>query len=265
MPLAIDTVGFVATNPGALAVATPSTGDSFTIRNFGQADQARLLAMGRQGATEGLVRVRSALLHDFVRGIMFTPSETPSAMLLPRGIQQQLKPQDVLTVELGGGAAEVDAGFYQVFYANLPGGSARLHMSADIMSLVKNLKPIEVDFNTAAVAGQWQDTVITATENLLHANTDYAVLGYLVDIACLAIGIKGIDTSNLRICGPGVTRSEVTANYFVELSDRSGLPTIPVINSANAGGLFLSALAVAAAAAIKGQLILAELSQTVTP
>jgi len=265
MGLAIDTVGFVATNPGALLAATASTGDSFTVRNFAQTDSAKLLALGRQGVTEGLVRVRSALLHDFVRGIMFTPSETPAAVLLPRSVSQLLHPQDVLTVELGGGAAEVDAGYFQVAYSNLPGGGARLHMLADIDSIIKNIKPVEVDFNTAAVAGQWQDTTIVTTENLLHANTDYAVLGYVVDIACLAFGIKGIDTSNLRVCGPGVVRSEVTSNYFVNLSNDTGLPTIPVINSANAGGLFASCIAVATGAAIKGQLILAELAQTVTP
>lgn len=264
MGVAIDTVGFVATNPGALAVAAPSTGDSGTVRNFAQTDSALLVELFRQGATEGLVRVRSPLLHDFVRGIMATPSETPSAILLPRRLNQNLHPQDVLTLELGGGAAEVDAGGMQIFYSNVPGAAARLHMWGDVKAIVKNVKPVEVDFNTAAIAGQWQDTAITATENLLHANTDYAVLGYIVDVAVCMFGVKGIDTSNLRVCGPGVLRSEVTSDWFAKLSDDTGLPTIPVINSANQGSIFASCLAVATGAAIKGQLILAELSQNLS-
>jgi len=107
--------------------------------------------------------------------------------------------------------------------------------------------------------------VITTTENLLHANTDYAVLGYIVDVAVCLFGVKGVDTGNLRICGPGVLRSEVTSEYFARLSDETGMPTIPVINSANQGSIFASASAVATGAAIKGQLILGQLSQTVTP
>jgi hypothetical protein len=262
---AIDTVGFAATNPGAAGLAgVPAPGDSFVVRNFAQTNNARLMAIFRQGVTEGMVRVRSALLHDFVRGIMFTPSETPAAMLMPRYATQVLHPQDVLTVEIGGGAAEVDAGAIQIFYDNVPGANARLHAWGDIAGIIKNLKPVEVDFNTAAVAGQWQDTAITTTENLLHANTDYAVLGYLVDVALVAFGVRGIDTSNLRICGPGVLRSEETTNYFVEQSIQTGLPCIPVINSANQGAIFASALAVAVGAAVKGQLILAELAQNLT-
>jgi hypothetical protein len=264
MGVAIDTISFIATNPGALAVATPATGDSGTVRNFGQTDRAIITELFRQGATEGLVRVRSPLLHDFVRGIMFTPSETPSALLLSRRLNQSLHPQDVLTLELGGGAAEVDMGGLQVFYSNLPGANARLHMWSDISSIIKNVKPLEVDFNTAATAGQWQDTAITVTENLLHANTDYAVIGFIVDVAVCMFGVKGIDTSNLRVCGPGVTRSEVTSEYFARLSDETGFPTIPVINSANQGSIFASCAAVAAGAAIKGQLILAELTQNLS-
>jgi hypothetical protein len=266
MGVAIDTVGFFATNPGAAGIAaTLATGDSSTVRNFGQQDNALLLGMFRQGATSGFVRARSPLLHDFVRGIMFTPSETPAAVLVPRRLNQRFKPQDVLTIEIGGGAAEVDAGALSIYYTNLPGASARLHMWSDLANLIKNVKPVEIDFNTAATAGQWQDTVLTTTENLLHANTDYACIGYLVDVAVDVFGLRGIDTSNLRICGPGALRSEVTTDWFAKLSDDTGLATIPVINSANVGGLFASCQAVATGAAIKGQLILAELAQSVTP
>jgi hypothetical protein len=265
MGLAIDTPAFVATNPGASAAATFATGDSGTIRNFAGTDRALLVELFRQGATEGLVAVRSALLHDAVRGIQYTPSETPSAILVPRRLNQPLRPQDTLSAFLGGGAAEVDMGGMQVMYTNLPGVNARLHMWSDLEALIQYVKIVEVDFNTAATAGQWQDTVITTTENLLHANTDYAVLGYIVDVACCLFGVKGVDTGNLRVCGPGVLRSEVTSQYFAQLSDDTGLPTIPVINSANQGAIFASCAAVATGTAVKGQLILGQLSQTVTP
>ena len=94
----------------------------------------------------------------------------------------------------------------------------------------------------------WLDTAINATEDNLHANTDYAVLGYTIDVACIAVGIKGIDTSNLRVCGPGSTSSIATGDYFWENALRENLPMIPVFNSANNAATFVSALSVAAAA-----------------
>lgn len=265
MGLAIDTVGFVATNPGASAAGTMLIGDPAAVRNFQSTDRAYIMELFRQGATEGLVAARSPLLHDAVRGVQFTPSETPSALLLPRRGNQPVKAQDTIQYFIGGGGAEVDLGGSQIWYSNLPGIAARLHMWGDLDPLIVNIEVVEVDFNTNATAGQWADTVITTTQNLLKANTDYAVLGGIVDVAVCMFGIKGPDTGNLRICMPGVVRSEVTSEYFARFSDDNGIPYIPVINSANQGSTFLSCSAVAAGAAIKGQLILAQLSQYVTP
>src|SRR5579863_1370037 len=132
MGLAIDTPAFIATNPGASAAGVFVTGDSGVIRNFAGTDRALLAELFRQGVTEGLVAVRSPLLHDAVRGVQFTPSETPSALLIPRRLLQPLRPQDTLSAFIGGGGAEVDMGAMQVWYSNLPGANARLHLWTDI-------------------------------------------------------------------------------------------------------------------------------------
>jgi hypothetical protein len=164
---------------------------------------------------------------------------------------------------VSGGSAEVEVVAPNIWYSDLGGASARLHTLGDIQGLVKTIKPLEVDWTTSGTAANWVDTVITASENLLHANTDYAVLGYITDVASLVVGIKGIDTSNLRVCGPGVTRSEVTQDWFVRQSQWTGRPWIPVFNSANQGSVFVSGAAVATSAAIKTSLILAELAHTI--
>lgn len=258
---AIDTVAFSLANPGGtFTAATAASGDSFTVRNFNIAtDAARLVKVFRQGATSGGVRILSPLLHDAVRGITILTSETPAVFAFPRETGQLLRPQDGLTVQITGGGAETDAGALQIYYSTLPGASARLFMPADILPRIIRIKPLEVDFTTNAAASGWLDTVITTTEDLTHANTDYAVLGYTTDTAGTAFGIKGIDTGNLRVCGPGSTSSIVTGDYFWEASLRDQIPYIPVFNSANKGGTFLSSFAVAAAAT-KVLLNLAELS-----
>lgn len=257
MGIAIDTIAFSATNPGAGgAVATMAPGDSATVRANNPAGKIVLDQIFRQGATEGFIRIRSPRMHDNVQGIRFIPSETPAAALMPSELSQPLFPQDNLIIEIAGGAAEVDAGAVVIYYSDLAGSEARLKMPGDVLGIIEHVVTVEVDFNTAATAGQWADTAINATFDLLRANRDYAVFGYVTDVAVDAMGIKGTDTGNYRVCGPGVLRSEVTARWFLDQSLRSGIPYIPIINSANKFNTFLSAQAVATATAVKGQLIL---------
>lgn len=262
MPLAIDSVAGFATNPGAaLAAVTAATGDSFTVRNFPATATATLEAIVRGGATSGSVQVKSPMMHDNVRGIEYTSAEDPAVFLLPRQIGQRLVPQDTLAVSVSGGGAETDLAVLRIYYSDLTGGSARLHSWGDISGIIRNIKPVEVDCVTSATVGEWTDTLITTTENLLHANTDYAVLGYVCDVAVAYVAVKGTETNNLRVGGPGTTATDDTADYFVEASDYHQTPHIPVVNSANAGGIYVSTVHNAASTDVKVQLVLAELSQ----
>jgi hypothetical protein len=266
MGMAIDCVGFSATNPGSTgAAATVLSGDSFTVRNAAAGSRVILEEMIRQGAAAGFVRVRSPLLHDNVRGIMLTTTDTPSRMLFPPDIGQSLIPLDNLIVEISGGAAEVDGGFLEIYYENALGLAARLHSPGDIIGNVKYIKPLEVDVPVGGTAFVWTDLVITTTENLVHATSDYAVLGFITDTACAAVGIKGQDTGNLRVCGWGSTDPSDTSDYFIKKSQRENRPWIPVINAANRFSTFATILTSAVAGTIKVQFILAELNTPVTP
>lgn len=262
MGLAIDSVAAsIAGAQAAFIAATLANGDSNLVRSFSSPATATLEGLFYQATTRGQIRVRSPLFHDYVRGIQFTPGESPVQFTFPREIGQQLTAQDALTLEMNGGlAAETDVMVMSIYYSNLNGASARLYQWGDIKGNIKNIKPLEVDLAASATPGQWNDVVITTTENILHANKDYAVLGYLVDNPCAAVGLRGIDTGNLRVTGPGVTRTIDTSDYYVKMSDLHGTPHIPVFNSANAGGTFVSLVEGTAAAAHKVQLICAELS-----
>lgn len=263
---AIDAVVFDATNPGAAgAAATVNSGDSFTIRNIPDSANARIDAVVRQGATEGFVEIKSPRLHDAVRGLHFITSETPSVFLLPRMTGQPVYPADTLQVTLSGGTAEVDAGAFFTYYSDLPGVSAALYTWQQISGLVRNLKAIEVDVAAQATAAAWTDTVLTTTENLLKANTYYALLGYVVDVACLAVGIKGPETGNLRFCGPGPTQSFPTSDYFVRMSELHQQPYILAFNSNNRGNLYCSTALVSTASTPKVELIVAELDRSFQP
>jgi hypothetical protein len=263
---AIDSIAsYQGTSGASLAAGTMASGDSATIRAFPESAEARLITEFYDDVTSPQPwRVRSPLLHDNVNGIQFYPGVSSPTELYPLYAQQRLRPQDTLTFEFSTAASTGKAlGGLLVYYSQLPGASARLYNPGDVLGNVKNIKPVTVNIGSGAnTAGQWYDLVITTTENLLHANTDYAVLGITLNVAVAAVAVKGIDTGNLRVAVPGGTNNPFAADYFVRLSMATGLPCIPVINAANAGSTYVSIISSAAtAAASNAQLILAELTQ----
>ena len=259
--VAIDTIIGHAANPSTTFTAvTFNTGDSGAVRSFPATDSAKIERVMRGGTTAGAVRVLSPRVHDNVRGITYTSAENPSVFNMPQMMGQQVYPQDTLAVTVTGGTAETDLAVLSIYYNNLPGSNARLHSWADINSLIQYIKPMEVDVTNSATIGTWTDTVITTTEDLLIANRDYAVLGYITDTNITVLGVKGTETGNLRIAGPGTTASDDTSSFFVDWSNNEGTPHIPVINSANKGGLFVSTADSVASSTPKVQLILALLS-----
>jgi hypothetical protein len=265
MGLAVDTIGLYAANPGSGGAApTVNSGDSLTIRAFTPSSYAGLENVYHQAATEGFIQIRSPLLHDNVRGMRFQPSETPAGLIIPEYLSEPVKPMDTLSVLMSGGTAETDAAAIQIGYDDLPGAAARLHSWGDISGLIAHIKPVAVSLTTSGTAGVWTDTVITTTEDLMEANRDYAVLGFITDVALCAVGVKGAETGNLRVCGPGILRSDLTSQFFVRQSQSMGKPRIPVFNSANRYAFYCSTLCASASATPVVQFVLAMLSQNLS-
>lgn len=266
---AIDTVGIFATAgaaspfPTALAAAP---GDSLAIRNFAAGQYAQLEALIYSAGGGQRVRLTSPNLHDNQTGITFEPAEVPAQFLVAAPFSVNLQANDTLVAQGGIAAAGTIAGALQIYYSQLPGIQARLHMWGDISGNIRNYKTVEVDLNAIAV-GAWTDTLITTTENQLHANRDYAVLGYQCSAAIDVVGVKGSATGNLRVCGPGASSTLDITEYFVYMSEQNNLPYIPVFNSDDRGAFYVSAFnhAAVAGAADHVYLVLAELINTVTP
>lgn len=261
MGLCIDTVAGQVTNSVALTGISLASGDTLTVRSFPPSARAFIEAVIHKGGQSVTTRILSPQLHDNVRGLTFISAQAPTQFNLPQEVGQPLTSQDALIVQGLSGAANSSVFGVVNYYTDLPGASARLHSWGDIQGLIKSIKPLEVDCTSSATIGAWSDTLVTATENLLHANTDYAVLGYQCDVAVGLVGIKGADTSNYRICGPGSVLQDTTTDYFTEMGIRHNVPHIPVFNAANAGSTFVSVIDNAASTAVKVSLILAELSQ----
>jgi hypothetical protein len=261
MTAAYEVISARALNPGAGGAAvTVNDGDSLTVKNFDNSQSAHLEGVWTEAATAGFAQIVSSKLHDTTRGVRFRTTAA-ARNLMPSGIKERLYPQDTLAVTLSGGGAETDTVGLLVAYSDLPGSSPRLATPEQVMSRRKAFKVLEVSCAGPATAGNWSaGTLINATEDLLHANADYAVMGYQVDTACCSVAIRGQETGNLRLGGPGPIEALETADWFVKLSRDLNMPAVPIINASNKGGTSVFVQDAAAGATIIVSLYLYELA-----
>jgi hypothetical protein len=266
MGLGIDTILANAVNPGAggAAASVAASGDPTIIRAFQTPAKAYLDGITRMGTTLGFAQVVSPTLHDPVTGLRVTPGETPSVFALPGRDSQEMTTGDQLTLSLSGGAAETDVMALHLYYTDTGGVDGSFYLPGDIDGNIDNVKTQRVAVTSSATIGAWSDTLVGSTENLLVANRDYAVLGYMTNTALAVIGIRSSNTGNLRACGPGSTSEFPTTQYFAYMAEKTGRPYIPVFNQQNAGNTFVSVAAATASVAAVVTLVLAELKNRIT-
>ena len=234
MPLALDMQGFTSTSTGAgnFITATAFTGAVPNIRNFAQTDTCKLIGFSRKGATAGTARIYSSLMHDDVNAIRVRCVAADPTDHIPHWCPNQMFSQDTPTISGDGTNTEVEAYTMSLFYSNLPGAAARLHMLADVQPLITQLLVQQVTISYVAPPNP-ATALLTSLYNNTKANRDYAVLGFQTDVAAAGIAINGADTGNLN-AGFGVPADIFkTRDIFVRKSQEYGLPLIPVINAAN--------------------------------
>lgn len=244
--------GFVTAPDVTQTALTMATGNSLTIRNAPITSPARLLTAWADKQVRGILRIRSPKLHDNVQGIRLADIASEVQPVWDPMFSETLYPQDTLTVDLSGSntAGDIESACLLVRYDDLPGQSARLAMPADIRQRMDKIVTVENSLATGTAGGYSGEEAINADNDLLEANRDYALLGYTVSPVagqtvgeCAAVRWRGADVGNLGVGGPGTdTDRWLTSRWFVWLSDRSGLPCIPIFNSANKSGILLDAV-----------------------
>jgi len=261
MGAALQVISGRVTNPGAtITPTTPATGDTFQVQNFDTPASAKMLQAWALGATAGIMSIHSPYLHDNIQGIRAKVLAAQSAPLLNDWADQPLRAQDVLIAALSGGGAETDGLSFLNYYTDLPGANARLYSWDEIKPRVRNLLGNEVTITTGGTVGDYGGGVaVNANFDLLKANTDYAILGYDCDTMVQTVGVRGPDTSNFRVGGPGPNARIETREWFVRMAEREQLPLIPVFNAANKGATIIDLIHNAAAATVVVELLLAEL------
>ena len=261
--MGLEMISGKATAPSTtLTALTMASGDSLAVRNTPIGADIRLISAWAFNNAAGILRVRSPRLHDNVQGIRMRVAASDPTNLLPKGGWQQLIPQDTLIAELSGSAVggQIEQAQLLIWYRDLPGIAARLANWQDVMAAAVNELTNEVAITAGAAGGYSGAAALNATFDLLKANTDYAVMGATVDAACAAVTMKGPDTGNLHVGVPGpITGRWLGVDWFKSLSERLGLPCIPIINSANKAGTTIEVVQNQAAAAVNVTWYLLEL------
>jgi hypothetical protein len=186
----------------------------------------------------GIVRIRSPKFHDNVDAIRWR-ARSACSIRSCRGARATPLPQDVLSVELSGSAVagDIESIVMQVYYPDLPGQAARLLDWAAVQGRMVNLVGQRIAMTIGSTAGYNGARAINADTDLLKANTDYALLGATTDVETAAITVRGRTRAIFRVAIPGETGLvHHVNNWFKRLSISTGLPLIPIINSANKGG-----------------------------
>ncbi|MGR3319637.1 MAG: hypothetical protein ACUZ8O_14310 [Candidatus Anammoxibacter sp.] len=228
-----------------LTAMTAVNGDSLTIRNAPVDSEINLMAAWAFNQSAGDYAIRSPELHDNTQGIKFRAVANEIKNSLPEMPLQKLFPQANLTV-LGSGdtvSGDIQSISMLIYYANLPGISARLITIEELISKAVELATLTNTITALATGQRSAGEPINSETDILKANTDYALLGATIEGSAACIGYTGADFGNLRVGFPGDENTpDLTKDFFVRLARTTGKAVIPVFNSANADNLLIDVL-----------------------
>ena len=234
--------GFVTAPSSTATALTMATGNSLTVRNAREGSTIALLTAWVDSQTAGVLRIRSPRLADNVQGLRLQTVASETKPLLPTVASQELYSQDVLTVDLTGSATagDIESACMLIFYSDIQGVDANLATWAEIEPRIVNMFTVENTLALGTAGGYSGEEALNAEFGLMRANTEYALVGYGVNVECAAVRWRGVDTGNLGVGGPGDELGrDYTRDWFARLSRETGYPTVPIFNSANVGAILL--------------------------
>ncbi len=257
MPQGLQVVNFFKQNltGGSFEDLAPGTGDSSTFFNVPQGSPAYLGEIwGVDDAATCELSFTASRFHDQVFGIRVAVPDGStlapagrSVNVSPVGLDQPIFPSDVLTVQANGSGGDNVNATFVLYYADIPGIDANLVTYDEVKSRLKNIVGINVSLTPGS--GDWGASVaLNSSDNRLHANTWYAVVGFTAQNPLAAVGLSGIDTGNLRVGGPVLADPTHDAYMFADFARSYNAPLIPVVNSNNAGSIQLQSADPAAGA-----------------
>lgn len=236
-----DTIQVQCLVPTAvLGAVAATTADSFQVKDA--QDTYLLPAFGHHQVT-GILQVRAPSFQDNNNGIQVRNIAAQPYPLWPAlNPPQKVGRVDNLNVQFSGSAVagQIETAVLPMFYRNpAQQNAATLLDVPGLRQRGSGLYTTVTTTLTGGVAGGYSGPVVlnaaANTYNLIGGK-QYALVGLHVDTVCAAITVRGPGTGQTRIAVPGhPTNKDLTGNYLYWLSLKTGLPTMPVISSLDAG------------------------------
>jgi hypothetical protein len=245
---ALELITVQDTGPDTGGTANAVAGNSLTIRQAPR--NAMLIGLWQTRTAAGFTRITSPLMHDSLVGLQMRGAA--GQVVGMQSAKTPVFPQDTLSCTISGDASAVEHSSWLVHYPELPGVSASCITYAELMTRGLEITGI---FNTLTpgTTAFGSQVAINATNDNLKANDDYAIVGATIQAGVATIGTHAVrytsvDFGNLGVGLPASALSNVAfgANWFADLARDTGLPTIPVFNSANKTLTLVDAIGAAA-------------------
>lgn len=234
--------GFVTAPGTTLTGLTMAAGNSLTIRSSPIASDIRLIQAWNDNQTLGVLRIRSPRMHDNVEGIRLIAAAAQVEPLLPWELQEKVISQDTLITQLSGSGTggDIETASLLIHYDDLPGIDAVLISPADVATRMVHLMATENTIAAGTGGGYTGQEALNAEFDQFKANTPYALLGYTVSAECASVRYQGSDFGSIGLGGPGnPTKKWLTSRWFVHISEKTGLPLVPVFQSENVNNVLL--------------------------
>lgn len=254
---------------------TYNTGQSGTIRSYETGSASYLEDVWASALAHPFqLSIKSPRMADQTKGLLMAGSSLNAAAsadifnpqtLMPGYLTQRVYSTDILTVSANGTASDTFVGVLNVRYENLGGVTARLASWGQIYPNIRNMVGILTQPTASGTAGVLGTGVaLNSVDDRLWADTDYALCGILTSVPLTCVCVTGVDVGNLQVGCPGFWNQADGADFFVKASNTYQTPHIPVFNSNNKGGIFVSTADVAGATAANVTLIFAQLQNKFT-
>ena len=259
---AFEVVGGRVVNPSTtFTELTALKGSQFSVRTTPEGTKVTLQQIWSQNKTGGSARIRSSRMHDDVNGIRVRVPAANPRILLPYDVAEPLYNQDTLIPECTGGGSETDTVFWLNYYSQLPGSEGAFRSWAEVQPRIMKYMGTELTLTSGATAGDWGESKpINPSPDLFKRPYEYALLGYLVDKECGAVGFHGTDIGEVRCGGPGAVEPDLTGEWFIRLSEETKQAAIPTFQAANVPSILAEVAHTTAETAIHVTLLCAQLS-----
>lgn len=239
----------VAAASKALEEVTMLPGTSNTLRAAAEDSKLSLISAWGHTETIGAIQIRSPLMHDNVMGYTAPFKALVPYPTWPEGVIQPLFSHDVLTLSVASEIIADDGAIaLVVHYEDLPGADAQLITGDEVRARTQQVLTIENDLDFGVISTWQGEEALNAQNDLLKSGRKYALLGCTTNVDCTCIRWRSSDWANL---GVGVPCPDETPGYsshwFLHMSDRTGIPLIPVLDADNIGAVLIDKYDVAPA------------------